>query len=638
MPDRIANLFGEFGRINRFNKKNQYNPNVWKFQKRQINLAGNSRHKVYENQNYALNKNLIKNGIQSRGVINRNNDDIKLQNIRKFAENHEVLKRQKEVRNLHIDTSGGRKLGEGSFGEVRELNDKNYVVKIPHAKNFYEFSVINKAAKKEFEKAEKIREIINNYIKNYDFGGAQGLDNVAAPVQIIKEECIHGQANELVMPKADGRDGNKAIFGKSPLKMYGNKTKNNLFSIDPKEKGKALSVALQKVMILRALNEAGYANIDTKLENIMISEDGKVSMIDIGSIKKHGTKISDGFTPATAVPEIWNGNAQASSQADVFSDAIDRPYILFGEIAKKHIPQFPKMSKNEINSLHDVDKEYMAIFGSSRGNFKDIEVPVSWKFMSYEKATDLDVKNEMKKYEDAGFSKPTFPKDFTNAQKMRYMYYHLGFLKIQKEIGEVYPLKVIDSLAKLQAFATEPDQSKRLSCKDVENTLLHLMMSADQWGNGVFRIDGMKVTPWSMPDQILPKNNTEVKKVSPKNNGQKAIKGENIQRPALAKVTPNRNRNLVNNKPGSLDLRNFVKNQAKNKNVAAKISDPKKAKIPPLFNKRFGNWFVDPQKRKQNAPKILHQKQNVKGNKILNKVLNSGANKLNDTLHQNFGD
>lgn len=64
----------------------------------------------------------------------------------------------------------------------------------------------------------------------------------------------------------------------------------------------------------------------------------------------------------------------------------------------------------------------------------------------------------------------------------------------------------------------------------------------------------------------------------------------------------------------------------------------KKAKIPPLFNKRFGNWFVDPQKRKQNAPKILHQKQNVKGNKILNKVLNSGANKLNDTLHQNFGD
>ena len=46
--------------------------------------------------------------------------------------------------------------------------------------------MINKAAKKEFEKAEKLRGIIENYIKNYDFGGAQGLDNVAAPVHIAQ--------------------------------------------------------------------------------------------------------------------------------------------------------------------------------------------------------------------------------------------------------------------------------------------------------------------------------------------------------------------------------------------------------------------------------------------------------------------
>ena len=125
MPDRIANLFGE---INHLNRKNQYNPNVGRFQKRQINLAGNSRHKVYENQIYALNKNLINNGVQSRGVINRNNDDIKLQNIRKFSENHEVLKRQKELRSSHLDITGGKKLGEGSFGAVCGLKDKNYVV------------------------------------------------------------------------------------------------------------------------------------------------------------------------------------------------------------------------------------------------------------------------------------------------------------------------------------------------------------------------------------------------------------------------------------------------------------------------------------------------------------------------------
>ena len=44
-------------------------------------------------------------------------------------------------------------------------------------------------------------------------------------------------------------------------------------------------------MVLRALNNGGYANIDTKLSNIMISEEGVVAMIDIGSIVKHGEKI-----------------------------------------------------------------------------------------------------------------------------------------------------------------------------------------------------------------------------------------------------------------------------------------------------------------------------------------------------------
>jgi hypothetical protein len=46
------------------------------------------------------------------------------------------------------------------------------------------------------------------------------------------------------------------------------------------------------------LNEAGYANIDTKIENIMISDHKdnnsdkicKVWMIDVGSIVKHGDK------------------------------------------------------------------------------------------------------------------------------------------------------------------------------------------------------------------------------------------------------------------------------------------------------------------------------------------------------------
>jgi len=128
-------------------------------------------------------------------------------------------------------------------------------------------------------------------------------------------------------------------------------------------------------------------------------------------------------------------------------------------------------------------------------------------FTSYEHATDCNVRAKKREYLKSGFKEPTFPEYFTNAQKMRYMYYHLGFLKIQKETGEIYPPEVLDSLAKLQALSTEPDPEKRISERVVEDVLLNLMVSVDQWKEpGVYRIEGEKITPGSMTDEILPKN------------------------------------------------------------------------------------------------------------------------------------
>jgi serine/threonine protein kinase len=247
-------------------------------------------------------------------------------------------------------------------------------------------------------------------------------------------------------------------------------------------------------MILRALNDGGYANIDTKLENIMISEDGKVSMIDLGSIVKQGNGINV-YTPITKAPEV-DFNKPAGPKADVFSDAIDRPYVLFGSIANKYLPRVQKHAE---------------------------------LFTRCEGATDNDVKTAKMKYIGSGLQEPTFPEYFTNAQKIRYMYYHFGFLKIQKETGEIYPPEVLDSLAKLQALSTEPDPEKRISERVVEDVLLNLMVSIDQWKeSGVYRIEGEKITPGSMTDEILPKN--------------KSVNKENIQQ-------NNKNRgNLVKNK------------------------------------------------------------------------------------------
>ena len=186
-------------------------------------------------------------------------------------------------------------------------------------------------------------------------------------------------------------------------------------------------------MMLRALNNGGYANIDTKLENIMISKDGKVSMIDIGSIVKHGSK-DYLFTEQTVAPELWKSNGSVNSQADVFSDAIDRPCVLFGNIAR-YIPTFPKMNKKDISLLKGVVtskyiRKYTSRFGRKKKTFEEIGVPLSWKFMSYEKIAEEDlernVKNKIKEYENEHFDKPTFPEYFTNAQKMQDAIYVLS--------------------------------------------------------------------------------------------------------------------------------------------------------------------------------------------------------------------
>ena len=210
------------------------------------------------------------------------------------------------------------------------------------------------------------------------------------------------------MPKAEGKDGDKFIFGdpkkgKAPIGIYGNKVGYNNFTITSRRA--ALSIALQKA-----------------------SEDGKVSMIDLGSIVKQGNRINL-YTPITRAPEVGYGKL-AGPKADVFSDAIDRPYVLFGSIANKYLDRF---------------QDHAELFTRCEG------------------VTDRNVRAKKREYLKSGFKEPTFPEYFTNAQKMRYMYYHLGFLKIQKETGEMYPPEVLDSLAKLQALSTEPDPEKRIS-------------------------------------------------------------------------------------------------------------------------------------------------------------------------------
>ena len=412
------------------------------------------------------------------------------------------------------------KIGEGGFGSIFSIKLKNdkgvnedIVVKVPvdYGKKISKSKVreINDEMLSEQKKADYLRNKINKAINDGNFASAQALNNVVAPVKVFQIDKNGLKA--VLMRKADGNDGIKAINdgkieGYSEVISLKEEKLNDKKSDSCKlkeyhyvdDRKVALSIARQKAMLLRGLHECGYVNIDTKLENVMISKNGVVSMIDIGSIVKTDQKnnCSFAYTAATVAPEVLKSGYEANAKADVFSDAVDRPYILFGQVADKY---FDRKSYN---------------------NFRNPKRAATF------------VKNGIKEYKKLGFDLPEFPENFTNAQKARYIYYNLGFKKIQKELvdalkenaktrqqvkkaeiveKDIYPDEVLHSLALLQTYATDPDPRFRISDREVEEILLNLEMTSDLWNSGQFRVKDRHITLYSLVDEILPKNRKKEK-------------------------------------------------------------------------------------------------------------------------------
>ena len=436
-----------------------------------------------------------------------------------FEQFHEALKDgrlgdlvdEKDIKLVNRKT----KIGEGGFGNILDVKVKdnknvnvNIVAKVPvdYGKKLTKDRVakINKNVLGEQRKANNLRREIKKAIVNGDLANAQALNNVVVPFKVF--QVGENGLKALLMRKADGNDGIKAI-NDGKIEGYSRGISLKEEELDNKKSDScklkkyhyvddrkvALSIARQKAMLLRGLHECGYVNIDTKLENVMISKNGVVSMIDVGSIVKVGEKddFAFSYTKETVAPEVLNDGYEAHPKSDVFSDAVDRPYILFGQVADKY---FGRKSHNNFGSL---------------------------------KMDATFVKNGLKEYKKLGFDLPKFPENFTNAQKARYIYYHLGFKKIQKELvdtikenaktrqqvkkaeiveKDIYPDEVLHSLALLQTYATDPDPRFRISDREVEEILLNLEMTSDLWNSGQFRIKDRNITLYSLVDRILPKN------------------------------------------------------------------------------------------------------------------------------------
>lgn len=470
-----------------------------------------------------IRSNVYKNA-DAKKIKSKQPERVSERDINLFQDLHDALKdgRLNSVVDERCAKSLNKrnKIGEGGFGSIFSIKLKNdkgvnedIVVKVPvgHGKKMdgKEVREINKNILLEQKKADSLRGEIERAINDGDFASAQALNNVVAPVKVFQIDKNGLKA--VLMRKADGNDGIKAI-GDGEIDGYNgvvslkDEKLNNKKSDSCKlkkyhyvsDRKVALSIARQKAMLLRGLHECGYVNIDTKLENIMVSKNGVVSMIDVGSIVKVGEKDGSAFiyTEETVAPEVLKSGYEANAKADVFSDAVERPYILFGQVADKYFD------------------------GKSHNNFRNPKKAAAF------------VKKGLKEYKKLGFDLPKFPENFTDAQKARYIYYHLGFKKIQKELvdtlgknaktrlqvkkaeiveKDIYPDEVLHSLALLQTYATDPDPRFRISDREVEEILLNLEMTSDLWNSGQFRVKDRHITLYSLVDEILPKNRKKEK-------------------------------------------------------------------------------------------------------------------------------
>ena len=347
----------------------------------------------------------------------------------------------------------------------------------------------------DFEKSKSlIKEMVNFTKKTCVCATLQTLELMVPFIEIsgvnILNEESQGYAYGLLMMKVDGQNGNKSILGykvKNPdgsekyikpidgynVELIIDDTEYYCVE-DPKI---SLDIACQKIFTLRGLHDLGFVYGDVKIGNVVIQKENDkytVRLIDLGSITEKDKKDGFVYTPLTSAPEKFVGGKTnkkytPNPKFDIFANAVDMPYIFFGEVAKKHLQKLYKLKESSslkiVASFNRIKNKafhfekwgwlktlFMFIFKkkeyeeyknlnqifAERGEFED-RLFLNDIFSAYEYADNDDVEETLKEYGDSkfknpNFSPPNFPENMTNAQKMRYMYWHLGFLKTNRDI------------------------------------------------------------------------------------------------------------------------------------------------------------------------------------------------------------
>eukprot|EP01117_Protostelium_nocturnum_P013207 TRINITY_DN4912_c0_g1_i1.p1 TRINITY_DN4912_c0_g1~~TRINITY_DN4912_c0_g1_i1.p1 ORF type:complete len:292 (+),score=45.44 TRINITY_DN4912_c0_g1_i1:134-1009(+) len=207
-------------------------------------------------------------------------------------------------------------IGEGAYGKVYHAIDP----KNPNA------SLVIKSIEKNGTNTSRISEEIAALRL---LAGVEGIPQ-------LHHHFTEGNAIHLVMDKVDGED------------LYDFMNRKN-FSCTEEE---TRIIAKKIIRILHECHRRGVAHKDIKLENIMISKEGEIYLIDFGLCFRFRSEQEDencsddsGSLPY-ASPEVVTKKRFSATKADVFSLGVTLHALLFGcmpEINSRNNGKYPKI-------------------------------------------------------------------------------------------------------------------------------------------------------------------------------------------------------------------------------------------------------------------------------------------------------
>ncbi len=156
-----------------------------------------------------------------------------------------------------------------------------------------------------------------DYVLKCATGALEDAENVRQIVQFTTaaSKAVHPN----LIPVLDA-----SITGASPylvMPFIEGATLQTHFQGDPKPLPVALWLTRQVAQALAALHQSGWIHGDVKPENVIVGNQGHVTLIDLGFAAQIHTANGSQFrgTPEYAAPEVIQGNMAAMPAADIFS-------------------------------------------------------------------------------------------------------------------------------------------------------------------------------------------------------------------------------------------------------------------------------------------------------------------------------